>query len=126
MKKSVLICNGVFMRMMIKNIMRNMNDIDIFETEANHMEIMMAVYNHEPDVIMFPMQTNDFDGIKLLRVIRERDGAVKVIMFLSTSEDQRNLYLAAQAGLTGYITTPITPIVVLETLNKVLLSVVAK
>jgi two-component system nitrate/nitrite response regulator NarL len=65
-------------------------------------EVLAAVARHEPDICLLAIGFPDSGGLDVLRVIRRRHPAVKVIMLLDTS-DPVIVAQASDAGAAGFI-----------------------
>jgi two-component system, NarL family, invasion response regulator UvrY len=63
-----------------------------------------AFVEHEPDVsvIDLSLDGNELDGIDLIKRIRSRDTAAKILVF-SMRSDRRSFMAAIEAGATGYL-----------------------
>lgn len=71
--------------------------------EASSGQEALALHDQlQPDVILLDLEMPDMDGIAVLRRLREKAPAVKVVVFTAFDTDERILG-ALQAGAKGYL-----------------------
>jgi two-component system, NarL family, nitrate/nitrite response regulator NarL len=82
-------------------------------------EVLAAVARHEPDICLLAASFPDSSGLDVLRVIRRRHQAVKVVMFSDTS-DPMIVAQASTAGAAGFIWKEQRITEIVRTLTRVL------
>jgi two-component system nitrate/nitrite response regulator NarL len=82
-------------------------------------EVLAAVARHEPDICLLAASFPDSSGLDVLRVIRRRHRAVKVVMFSDTS-DPMIVAQASDAGAAGFIWKDQRIAEIVRTLTRVL------
>lgn len=82
-------------------------------------EVLAAVARHEPDICLVAASFPDSSGLDVLRVIRRRHQAVKVVMFSDTS-DPMFTARASDAGAAGFIWKEQRIAEIVRTLTRVL------
>src|SRR5258708_32420706 len=82
-------------------------------------EVLAAVARHEPDICLLAASFPDSSGLDVLRVIRRRHQAVKVVMFSDTS-DAMIVAQASDAGAAGFIWKDQRIAEIVRTLTRVL------
>ena len=82
-------------------------------------EVLAAVARHEPDICLLAASFPDSSGLDVLRVIRRRHQAVKVVMFSDTS-DAMVVAQASDAGAAGFIWKDQRIAEIVRTLTRVL------
>ena len=117
MAKNVLVCDdAAFMRMMMKDILRNgaYNVIG----EAENGRVAIEKYKAlSPDLVLMDITMPEMDGIEALKEIMRIDANAKVVMCYAMGQ-QPMLDGCAQAGAKGFIAKPYRPEKVVETLKK--------
>jgi two-component system, NarL family, nitrate/nitrite response regulator NarL len=82
-------------------------------------EVLAAVARHEPDICLLGTSFPDSSGLEILRVIRSRHQAVKVVM-LSDTSDPVIVAQASDAGAAGFIWKEQRITEIVRTLTRVL------
>jgi len=82
-------------------------------------EVLAAVARHEPDICLLAASFPGSSGLDVLRVIRRRHQAVKVVMFSDTS-DPMIAARASDAGAAGFISKEQRVAEIVRTLTRVL------
>lgn len=75
--------------------------------EAQDGEEALALYDkHQPDILLTDINMPGLDGLELIRIIREKDRTIKIIV-LSAFSDQEKLLKAIPLGLSSYLIKPV-------------------
>jgi two-component system nitrate/nitrite response regulator NarL len=94
------------------------NGMTVAARSASAHEILAAVAKYEPDVCLLAITLNGTDGLELLRLIRMRHPAIKVVM-ISEDSDPAVVSAAIDNGVYGYITKDKHIADVIQTLDRV-------
>ncbi len=93
--------------------------IDVI-TAANGEEAVLLAESQKPQLILLDIKMSGIDGIETLRLIRQKDKEVKVIMVTGRKPEEDNVFeKAKQLGALDYIHKPLD----LNELKNVVLSI---
>lgn len=96
--------------------------IDVI-TAANGQDAIALVEQHCPELVLLDVKMTGIDGIETLRLIREKNKSVKVIMVTGRKPDEDNILArCVQLGVLDYIQKPLD----LNQLRDIVLSVLEK
>lgn len=76
-------------------------------TATSAREALSKVSSEKPDLILLDILMPEIDGIECLRMIRELDKDVPVVM-VTVVDDSKTAKRAIKSGATDYITKPLT------------------
>jgi len=75
--------------------------------EAKDGKEALALYHkHQPDILLTDINMPGLDGLELIRIIREKNKTIKLIV-LSAYSDQDKLLKAIPLGLSSYLVKPV-------------------
>jgi len=75
--------------------------------EAKDGEEALALYHkYQPDILLTDINMPGLDGLELIRIIREKNKTIKLIV-LSAYSDQEKLLKAIPLGLSSYLVKPV-------------------
>lgn len=77
-------------------------DLTIVGEASNGPELLRVVANQHPDLAMTEISLAELDGLEAIRVLRQRDPSVKVLVFASHS-DPEYVKAAFAAGARGFL-----------------------
>jgi DNA-binding NarL/FixJ family response regulator len=90
------------------------NVLAAFKNCAN---VVHEVRSYQPDVILMDINMPGVNGLEGLRLIRETNTEVKVLM-LTVFDDHQNIFQALQSGANGYILKKTPPVRLLEYIQE--------
>lgn len=106
------------MRNMLKDILVKEGH-EVIGEAGNGEEAIEKYMELKPDVVTMDIVMPSMDGLDAVKGIIEKDPDAKVIM-CSALGQQQMVIDALQAGAKDYIVKPFQPLIVVETLKKVL------
>lgn len=83
----------------------------------NCANVVHEVRSYQPDVILMDIDMPGVNGLEGLRLIRETNPEVKVLM-LTVFDDHQNIFQALQSGANGYILKKTPPVRLLEYIQE--------
>ncbi|MFA5795204.1 MAG: response regulator [Candidatus Brocadiia bacterium] len=104
----------------VKNFLASKNFIII--QVVNMADILAKMGSTSPSVIVLNSILNNENGFIILKKIRDIDKTMKVVMTISTKQEEQLAQAALkmpQLGLTNYLSKPYTPQAMLDVLSKV-------
>ncbi|MCU7667926.1 response regulator [Bacillus thuringiensis] len=117
--KVLVVDDAAFMRMMIKNFLKDEEDFEVVG-EAENGEIAVEKYKElQPDIVTLDITMPDVDGLEALKRIREMDPNAKVVM-CSAMGQQAMVLDAIRNGAKDFVVKPFQGPRVLEALRKAL------
>ena len=90
-------------------------DVDVF-TAGGGAEALAIIEKETPDLVLLDVQMEEMSGVETLRILREGNNNVKVIM-VTGAEDETIVAEANSLGIQKYIHKPL----ILEELEKVVM-----
>ena len=99
----LLIDDSSIIRMGLRSVMEDRNDITIVGEAGNCAEGLAAVDKFKPDVVLLDLHLPDKPGFTVCREILKRHRNVRVLILTSATEE-RNVHDAVAAGAHGYLT----------------------
>ncbi|MBT3196234.1 MAG: response regulator [Gammaproteobacteria bacterium] len=73
----------------------------------------------EPDIVLLDLRMPEMDGLQVLRVLRNNEPSLPVVM-LTTSEEEQDLLAALQGGAQGYLLKDMEPEELVSSLEQAL------
>lgn len=122
MKKILIVDDSAFMRSILKDLLsKNENPVEIFEAEGK-ITASEQLKKHMPDLVLLDvvMKENQFEGIEVLKEIKEFYPNTKVIMLTSVGQ-VAIVEECKKLGAEHYIEKPFDQDMVLERVNQYLL-----
>jgi DNA-binding NarL/FixJ family response regulator len=102
-KKSIIIVDDhPFLREGLKTILRRSADLDIVGEAGTSQEGLRLAATHQPDIALVDIALPDQSGIELIRFIKERSPATRVLV-VSMHAKIDYIVKAFRAGALGYV-----------------------
>ncbi len=117
MKKILIVDDAVFMRLSIKNILKD-EEFEFFEA-ANGREAVQEYIKHRPDLVTMDITMPDMTGIEALKQIIDYDKSA-VVMMISAMGQESMVREAIIAGAKTFIIKPFKEEQILKTIKKLL------
>lgn len=117
MKKILIVDDAVFMRLSIKNILKD-EEFEFFEA-ANGREAVQKYIEHRPDLVTMDITMPDMTGIEALKQIIDYDKNA-MIMMISAMGQESMVREAIIAGAKTFIIKPFKEEQILKTIKKLL------
>jgi len=114
----LIVDDALFMRMMIKDILKNAG-IDVVGEAENGLEAVDKYGRLKPDLVTMDIVMPEMDGIEAAKQILGKDPAARIIM-CSAMGQQPLVVEALEAGAKDFIVKPFQPSKVIETVRKTL------
>lgn len=121
MKRVLVVDDAAFMRMMLKDILVR-NGLEVVGEATDGSDAIVKYQELQPDLVTMDITMPEVDGIEALKRIRAADSKAKVIM-CSAMGQQSMVIDAIQAGAADFIVKPFQAERVIESVRKVLGSV---
>ena len=117
MKKNVLVVDKTsFNRAITKNIL-NKAGYNVIAEAGSGIKAVEKFKTYKPDLVFMDVQLPEMDGIEALKVMKEIDSDVSVIMCSAVGQ-QSMVYEAVKAGASDFIVKPFQPDRVIEAVKK--------
>ena len=105
--KVVVVDDSALYRQMVKNVLRNIADVEIIGLACTGREALEKIPELQPDLLTLDVQMPDMNGLELLREIKKRRIQVKAIMLSSlTAHGAQVTTDALLAGAFDFIQKP--------------------
>lgn len=117
MKKVLIVDDAAFMRLAIKNILKN-EPMEFYEA-ANGLEAIEKYKETTPDIVTMDITMPDMTGLEALKHIIEMDPKAKVVM-ISAMGQESMVKEAIIHGAKTFIVKPFKEDFVVNTINKLL------
>lgn len=114
----LIVDDAAFMRNMLKDILVKEGHEVIGEAGSGD-EAVLKYEQLRPDIVTMDIVMPGMDGLEAVRGIINADPNAKIIM-CSALGQQQMVIDALQAGAKEYIVKPFQPLIIVETLKKVL------
>ena len=107
------------MRRIVKNILRQLNFVNIIETDDGS-TALEVLQREKIDLVVSDWNMPKMTGLELLKVIRA-DDALKHIPFLMVTAEaqQENIIEAVKSGVSNYIVKPFTAETLSQKINQI-------
>lgn len=102
MIKVLLADDQQFIRQSLKIVLDSMKRFEVVGMAGDGYEVLDAVRNFHPDVILMDIQMLKMDGVECTKVIKEKYPNIKIII-LTTFDDDEYVYNALRYGASGYL-----------------------
>ena len=109
-------------RLMLAAVRRAFADAEDFEIVGEvsvGSQVVPAVRETKPDVVLLDMRMPELDGLACLERLRKHDPTIAVVM-LSSYSDEAQIEAARQAGALGYVVKTVEPVDLAEVLRQAL------
>lgn len=117
--KVLIVDDAAFMRMMIRNILKDASDFEVVGEAANGIEAVEKYKELKPDIVTLDITMPEMDGLEALKQIIQLNPSAKVIM-CSAMGQQGMVLDAIQNGAKDFVVKPFQSDRVLEALRKTL------
>lgn len=115
MKKIMIVDDAQFMRMMLKDIIKEIST-DVVEA-SNGAEAVELYKLHKPDIVTMDITMPEMDGINAVKAIKDFDAGATIIM-CSAMGQQAMVIDAIHAGAKDFIVKPFSKDKVIESVKK--------
>lgn len=114
MSKLLIVDDEIDIREFAKNFFKKRN-INVL-TASNGAEALEVIAQEHPDLVLLDIRMEEMTGVEVLRNLRAKNDATKVIMVTGV-EDEVTINETQALGILGYIHKPL----VLDELEKIVL-----
>jgi len=106
------------MRKIIKNVLKQINIVDVLEAE-NGKQALTVLKNNSADLIISDWIMPEMTGIDFLKACKADETIRKIPFIMVTAEAQKdNIMEAIKSGVDNYIVKPFTPDKLREAIDK--------
>jgi len=98
----LLVDDHALLRTGVANIINQEPDLRVVAEASNGVEAIAAFEQHRPDVTLLDLRMPVMEGVEVVRRIRERDAAARVIV-LTTYDTDDEISRALKAGAKAYV-----------------------
>lgn len=106
------------MRKIIKNVLKQINIVDVLEAE-NGKQALTVLKNNSADLIISDWIMPEMTGIDFLKACKGDETIRKIPFIMVTAEAQKdNIMEAIKSGVDNYIVKPFTPDKLREAIDK--------
>lgn len=116
-KKVLVVDDAAFMRMMIKDILTEV-DFEVVGEAKNGMEAVELYKEYRPDLVTMDITMPEMDGITAIEEIRKENPEAKILV-CSAMGQQSMVVEAIEAGAQDFIVKPFQEERVLEAVDKI-------
>jgi len=103
----------------VANIINQEPDLRVVAEASNGVEAIAAFEHHRPDVTLLDLRMPVMEGVEVVRQIRERDAAARVII-LTTYDTDDEISRALKAGAKAYVLKDIAADALINCIREVL------
>lgn len=115
--QNIIVCDdAAFMRETLYNIISEQGYKNIRLAEDGN-QLMKAISEKIPDVILLDIHLPDCNGLEVLRKIKKKNNRIKIIM-VSADNSETTINQATEYGADAFITKPFLPEQIKEMLTK--------
>jgi CheY-like chemotaxis protein/HPt (histidine-containing phosphotransfer) domain-containing protein len=117
--KILVVDDSDIIRHSLKNFFQDYN----FEviTCLNGLEGIQMAIAHKPSLIFLDLMMPNFDGVKMLQVIKVLDNIKNIpVIVISGNTDKRNVLAALEAGAEKVVSKPLQKEILIKNINEVL------
>lgn len=118
MKKILIVDDAMFMRTMIKNILKDSDEFLVIAEAENGLEAIEKYKEHSPDIVTLDITMPEMDGLEALKSIMTMDSGAQIIM-CSAMGQQGMVLDAIKNGAKDFVVKPFQADRVLEALRKI-------
>lgn len=86
----------------LRAILSTQSDFDVVGEAGDGKTAVSLASQHAPDVILLDLEMPKQDGVETLRILKQQNETVRVIVFTAFDTDER-IVTAVQAGAQGYL-----------------------
>lgn len=92
--------------------------INVIGAVSNGVEVIRAVREKKPDVILMDIRMPEMDGVQCTQIIKENYPEIKIII-LTTFDDDEYIFSALKYGASGYLLKGISMEELVDAIHKV-------
>lgn len=96
-----------------------LRDVEVVGAASDGVEAVALATRLRPDIVLMDLRMPRCDGVEAIRLLRERDPGIRVVV-LTTYSDDRSVLDALRAGARGYLTKDAGGAEIHEALRQVL------
>jgi two-component system NarL family response regulator len=115
----LLVDDHALLRTGVANIINQEPDLRVVAEASNGVEAIAAYERHRPDVTLLDLRMPVMEGVEVVRQIRERDAAARVIV-LTTYDTDDEISRALKAGAKAYVLKDIAAEALIACIREVL------
>jgi DNA-binding NarL/FixJ family response regulator len=115
----LLVDDHALLRTGVANIINQEPDLRVVAEASNGVEAIAAFEHHRPDVTLLDLRMPVMEGVEVVRQIRERDAAARVII-LTTYDTDDEISRALKAGAKAYVLKDIAADALVSCIREVL------
>ncbi|MDC2865738.1 MULTISPECIES: response regulator [unclassified Bacillus (in: firmicutes)] len=116
--KILVVDDAMFMRTMIKNLLKSSADFEVIGEAENGIEAIQKFKELQPDIVTLDITMPEMDGLEALQEIIKIDASAKVV--ICSAMGQQGMVLdAIKNGAKDFIVKPFQADRVIEALTKV-------
>ncbi|MCM8712083.1 response regulator transcription factor [Clostridium sp. SYSU_GA19001] len=105
-------------RQSLEIILGNKQDMELVGVAENGKEAVELAKKLIPDIILMDIRMPEIDGVKCIKLIKERHPQIKIIV-LTTFDDDEYVYNALKNGASGYLLKGISSNELVESIRTV-------
>lgn len=102
----------------LKIVLDTNDTIEVVGAVSNGVEVIRAVRENKPDVILMDIRMPEMDGVQCTQIIKENYPDIKIII-LTTFDDDEYIFSALKYGASGYLLKGISMEQLVEAIHKV-------
>lgn len=102
----------------LKIVLETKDSIEVVGAVANGVEVIRAIRENKPDVILMDIRMPEMDGVQCTQIIKENYPEIKIII-LTTFDDDEYVFSALKYGASGYLLKGISMDSLVEAIHKV-------
>ena len=115
----LLVDDHALFRTGVANIINQEPDLHVVAEASNGLEALHAYERHQPEVTLLDLRMPVMEGVEVVRQIRERDPAARVIV-LTTYDTDDEISRALKAGAKAYVLKDISADALIGCIREVL------
>jgi two-component system chemotaxis response regulator CheY len=117
LKKVLIVDDAAFMRLNLKNIIKEM-DFEIVAEAENGLEAIEKYKEHSPDIVTMDITMPEMDGITATKEIKSFDDSANILV--CSAMGQQSLVIdAIEAGAKDFIVKPFERQRIKDAMNKI-------
>jgi DNA-binding NarL/FixJ family response regulator len=114
----LVVDDDALVRAALSMVLAGADDIAIVAEAADGSDVVHAVAEHKPDVVLMDIRMPGMDGLAATELLRAQDGAPEVIV-LTTFEADDYVLRALRAGASGFLLKDTPPTEILRAVRAV-------
>jgi len=115
----LLIDDHPMLRNGVKQLINTVPHFQVIGETGHGMEGIELAQKLDPDIILLDINMNDINGLDILRHLRSKNIASRIIMF-TVSDDKADIITALKTGADGYLLKDMEPEDFLQSLQEVM------